>query len=140
LFTPFAQADASTTRRFGGTGLGLSIVRQLAEHMGGCVGVNSELGVGSCFWAELPFELGDPASFDGAQSPTVAAGERLAGVKVLLVDDSPINLQVAGRLLEMDGVVVSYASHGQEALDRLVAGPSVDLVLMDVQMPGMDGL
>jgi PAS domain S-box-containing protein len=140
LFNPFAQADASTTRRFGGTGLGLSIVRQLAEHMGGRVGVSSELGAGSCFWAELPFELGDPASFEGPESTTAAAGERLAGVKVLLVDDSPINLQVAGRLLEMDGVVVSYASHGQEALDRLVAGPSVDLVLMDVQMPGMDGL
>ena len=140
LFTPFAQADASTTRRFGGTGLGLSIVRQLVEHMGGRVGVDSALGVGSCFWAELPFGLGDMQAFQAARGPAPAAGERLAGVKVLLVDDSPINLQVAGRLLEMDGAHVSYAAHGQEALDRLTAGPDVDLVLMDVQMPGMDGL
>ena len=138
LFAPFAQADASTTRRFGGTGLGLSITKQLAELMGGRIGVQSEPGHGSCFWVELPFERGDPAQLVKVTAAH-AEGQRLQGMRILLVDDSDINLQVAGRLLELEGAQVRHASNGAEALQR--AGQlELDLVLMDVQMPVMDGL
>ena len=138
LFAPFAQADASTTRRFGGTGLGLSITKQLAELMGGRVGALSTMGQGSCFWVELPFEIGDPSHL----VPTTSShdvGQRLEGVRILLVDDSDINLQVAGRLLELDGALVRQASNGAEAL-LLAEHLDLDIILMDVQMPVMDGL
>jgi len=139
LFAPFAQADASTTRRFGGTGLGLSITKQLAELMGGRVGVQSTPGQGSCFWVELPFEQGDPAQLVRTMTAH-AQGHRLQGVRILLVDDSDINLQVAGRLLELDGALVRRASNGAEALQLAEEQADLDIVLMDVQMPVMDGL
>ncbi len=139
LFAPFAQADTSTTRRFGGTGLGLSITKHLVELMGGRVGVHSTPGQGSCFWVELPFELGDAAQLVPA-SPVHVDGPRLQGVRVLLVDDSDINLQVAGRLLELEGALVQPARDGAEALRWVQQRADFDIVLMDVQMPVMDGL
>nr|WP_229408917.1 ATP-binding protein [Massilia yuzhufengensis] len=102
LFLPFAQLDASTTRRFGGTGLGLSIVRNLVDMLGGSIVARSTPGRGSCFTLELPFDAGDPQ----ALAPSLRRGEqarRLVEVRVLLVDDSEINLTVAGRLLELEG-------------------------------------
>jgi signal transduction histidine kinase/DNA-binding response OmpR family regulator len=139
LFAPFAQADASTTRRFGGTGLGLSISRHLVELMNGEMGVHSTPGQGSRFWVELPFELGDATQLAHLAQVHVD-GPRLEGVRVLLVDDSDINLQVAGRLPELEGARVQPARDGAEALRWVQQRADFDIVLMDVQMPVMDGL
>ena len=145
LFTPFTQADSSTTRRFGGSGLGLSIVRQFAERMGGVVGVASQAGQGSTFWVELPFALAPTPAMTAASVPPPDAkylpGQRhLQGVRVLLVDDSDTNLEIAAAILEREGALISTCLNGADALDFLrTPGNQVDIVLMDVQMPMMDG-
>ena len=140
LFTPFVQADASTTRRFGGTGLGLSIVRHLAEKMGGEVGLRSAPGQGSEFWVDLPLA---PAVEAAPLAPAgeAAPAQRLAGLRVLVVDDSDINREIACAMLEAEGAQPSACEDGRQALDRVRAEPDAfDVVLMDVQMPVMDGL
>jgi PAS domain S-box-containing protein len=137
LFTPFHQADASTTRRHGGTGLGLVISKQLAQLMGGEVGVDSAPGQGSLFWftARLGAASGSVAEGEVAsQKPSV-----LAGVRILLAEDNVFNQQVARELLEQAGARVLVAADGREALDML-RRHGADCVLMDVQMPVMDGL
>jgi PAS domain S-box-containing protein len=150
LFAPFVQADGSITRRFGGTGLGLSICKRLAELMGGAIGVGSTPGQGSVFWFELPFER----AADGVMAASVAAtvtpvgpappggaGPRLTGSRVLVVDDNHINRLVIERALRREGVVVTLAVDGQQALDCLKASAGAfDAVLMDIQMPVLDGL
>jgi PAS domain S-box-containing protein len=136
LFTPFHQADPSTTRVHGGTGLGLVISKQLAELMGGEVGATSVPGQGSTFWftARLqPLTALRPA----APAPRTEPGA-LAGCTILLVEDNAFNQLVARELLEDAGARVVVADDGAQALDRLEEGP-VDCVLMDVQMPVMDG-
>ncbi len=141
LFQPFAQGDSSITRRFGGTGLGLSIVRQLAELMGGQVGLSSQPGQGSRFWVELPFVLADESLITAPALPTSTARDALAGISVLVVDDSEINLEVAKRILESCGASVALATDGREAVDYLRQhAPHCDLVLMDIHMPVMDGM
>jgi signal transduction histidine kinase/CheY-like chemotaxis protein/HPt (histidine-containing phosphotransfer) domain-containing protein len=144
LFSPFVQADSSTTRRFGGTGLGLSIVKQLAGLMGGQVGVSSTLGRGSVFWAELPFLVCAVSATSVRASrnlvPVSPLQPTLPGVRVLVADDSPINLEVAQRVLELEGARVTLVANGQEAVDWLVREPQgFDVVLMDIQMPVLDG-
>jgi len=141
LFQPFTQADESTTRRFGGTGLGLSICKELAELMGGRIGVDSRIGEGSRFWAELPMpetEASDTLADDEAQDVA-----RLSGIHVLLVEDNPVNMLIGVSTLEQWGVDVVQAHDGHEAIaavDRAVrARRPFDVVLMDVQMPHLSG-
>jgi PAS domain S-box-containing protein len=141
LFTPFHQADPSTTRRYGGTGLGLVISKQLAELMGGEAGVESEPGRGSTFW--FTARLGQGGAHEvrpvrKAAPLPLASGQRLDGTTVLLVEDNVFSQQVGRELLENVGATVVVAANGSEALD-LMRGRPFDCVLMDVQMPVMDG-
>ncbi|WP_425256720.1 PAS domain S-box protein [Rubrivivax sp. RP6-9] len=142
LFHPFTQADQSTTRRFGGTGLGLSICRELAQLMGGTVGVRSRFGAGSVFWADLPLPA-CPAPAALAHDGSAAGALQLRGVRVLMAEDNPVNMLIAVALLERWGVQVEQASDGRlavEAVERAhAAGHPFDAVLMDVQMPVMSG-
>jgi PAS domain S-box-containing protein len=145
LFKPFSQADASITRNFGGTGLGLAISRRLVDLMGGQMGVTSHAGQGSTFWFELPLLRASEqqAKADAVETqPAVApAGPQLTGLRVLAVDDSRLNLMVVERALKLEGCSVTVAADGQQALQILTAQPhAFDVVLMDIQMPVMDGL
>ena len=141
LFRPFTQADESTTRRYGGSGLGLSICRELATLMGGEVGVHSRVGQGSCFWAELPLPVTDEMLPElQAEAPLRAT---LEGASVLMVEDNPVNMLIAGAMLEQWGVRIEQATDGQQAVQavqrRAQSGSLFDAVLMDVQMPVMSG-
>ncbi len=141
LFQAFQQADASTTRRFGGTGLGLAITRQLARMMGGEAGADSTPGKGSCFWFTAWLGRGAPV---GAVPPGagLSAGElsvRHPGARILLVEDNAINREVATEILRSAGLAVDTAENGRIAVD-LVRQRRYQLVLMDMQMPEMDGL
>ncbi|WP_298833849.1 PAS domain S-box protein [uncultured Piscinibacter sp.] len=139
LFTPFSQADDSTTRRYGGTGLGLSICRELAQLMGGSVGVNSAPGYGSAFWADLPLPASEPPQQE-AGTDTLAP---LQGGRVLIAEDNPVNMLIAVAMLEQWGLDVSQAGDGAAAVEAaeaaVAAGRPFDLVLMDVHMPVMSG-
>jgi len=147
LFRAFTQADTSTTRRYGGTGLGLTISAQLVGLMGGAIRVASEPGKGSAFSFEVSFErpTREDEKLAAAQaretSGSGAAANGIAGMRILLVEDNPINLEVATELLLRHGARVVQACNGEEALRLLgSSGPSYHAVLMDVQMPVMDGL
>ncbi|MGE0553256.1 MAG: ATP-binding protein [Gemmatimonadales bacterium] len=136
IFDKFTQADASTTRKYGGTGLGLAISRQLVELMGGRIEVESELGSGSAFTVILPVPVpADDASTAGANA--AAAPARLAG-RVLLAEDYPANQRIARWMLEKLGLTVDIAADGAQAVAAL-GHQAYDLVLMDCQMPEMDG-
>ncbi|MFN7425420.1 MAG: ATP-binding protein [bacterium] len=140
IFAPFSQADASTTRRFGGTGLGLSIVRSLVQLMDGSIGVQSTPGSGSVFNVQLTLALSDASRLPAPADALPADSRRLQAARILLVDDSELNLEVARRLFEAEGARVDIARNGQEALDILRKAPAAhDIVLMDVQMPVLDG-
>ncbi|MDL2338264.1 MAG: PAS domain-containing protein, partial [Pseudomonadota bacterium] len=142
LFKPFTQADASTTRRFGGTGLGLAITQRLAALMGGEVGVSSQPGVGSEFWFTVRLKTGAPTAIEPSgprDDPASALMKRRAGARLLLVEDNPVNREVAVELLQSVGLRIDIAGDGVEAIDRVQQG-RYDLILMDMQMPRMDGL
>lgn len=145
LFKEFEQADNSTTRQYGGTGLGLSITRRLAEMMGGCVGVDSRPGQGSCFWFTARFAPATaaqpPASLPEQPNEDFAAilRSRHAGKRVLLAEDDPVNREVAQELLIAVGLQADSAGDGQEAV-ALASRNAYPLILMDMQMPAMDGI
>ncbi|MFN3295159.1 ATP-binding protein, partial [Caldimonas sp.] len=137
LFEAFTQADASTTRRFGGTGLGLVISRRLLDLMGGRIGVRSTPGGGSLFWFQLPLERDARGSAGDGDGP-LASVPRLDGLRVLLAEDNPLNRELAVALLERAGARVTAVDNGAQAVTE-VQRRKFDVVLMDVQMPEMDG-
>lgn len=138
IFEKFIQADGSTARVFGGSGLGLAICRQLVDRMGGEMGVSSFEGRGSRFWVEFDLQV-VPSPGLREPMPLNADPIRLpAGVRVLVADDSDTNREVLAGLLEGFGAVVILAENGEEAV-RLAANERPDVILMDIQMPGLDG-
>jgi CheY-like chemotaxis protein/anti-sigma regulatory factor (Ser/Thr protein kinase) len=157
LFRRFTQADSSTTRRYGGTGLGLAISKTLVELMGGTIGAQSDPGTGSMFWITLPLiaarqtqadaKAAEPpaavpmlvdAVAEPAAAPSALGAAQLGAARLLLVEDNFVNQRVAVYMLSKLGAQVDVAKHGREAIDML-AKSGYDLVLMDCQMPEMDG-
>lgn len=146
LFDAFEQADASTTRKYGGTGLGLSITRRLAELMGGSAGAESELGKGSTFWFTARLGRGHGVTPSNGladfneKTPALDTLRRLhAGARLLLAEDNEVNAEVAVELLHGAHLAVDVATDGRAAFEMATTG-NYQLILMDMQMPGMDGL
>lgn len=142
IFEPFTQADESTTRRFGGTGLGLTICRQLAERMAGRIWVESAEGRGSTFFVAVGLPRADDQQIQEASKGTgsgLRPPPRIEGLKVLLAEDNPVNALLATRVLEKLGCVVRHVPDGQAAVVACTEN-MFDIVLMDVQMPELDGL
>ncbi len=143
LFQPFAQADASTARRFGGTGLGLSITRRLARLMGGEAGADSSPGKGSTFWLTASLERAQTRrpEIPGQEVADIESElrQRYAGARLLLAEDNEVNREVALDVLNAVGLTADIATNGREAV-QMAADHPYDLILMDVQMPEMDGL
>ncbi len=137
LFNPFSQADSATSRLYGGSGLGLSISKKLVEFMEGAIGVDSASGKGSCFWCTLPLTPSDG-------DDTLPLPYDLSGKRTLIVDDNTTNRHILSTYLSRWGLVVSEANNGSAALMHLqtsaLQGVAYDLILLDMQMPVMDGL
>jgi CheY-like chemotaxis protein len=138
LFKRFSQLDSSRERRFGGSGLGLAICKRIVEAKGGTIGVESQLGVGSMFWFEIAFALSKvkPADTPAVMEVVLPKAE---SKHILIVDDVEPNRRLTATVLKSVGHRVTTAASGQEAIAR-VSAADYDLVLMDVQMPGMSGL
>lgn len=146
LFQPFTQADSSTTRRFGGTGLGLSICKRLAEYLGGNITVRSTVGVGTCFTVTLPVAMSDMTDLLDEEEftresqlvkPTETETPKLKG-RVLLAEDTLVNQAILRYFLERAGLTVEIADNGRVAVEKALA-TEFDVILMDMQMPEMDG-
>jgi two-component system, sensor histidine kinase and response regulator len=144
LFRPFEQADNSTTRKYGGTGLGLAITQRLAELMGGQAGVDSEPGAGSTFWLTGRFGKATAATMPGSAWQSAKAhaegSSPVRSARILLVEDEPLNREVAAMLVdEMTGASCDLAENAEQAIAK-VQTTTYDLILMDLLMPGIDGL
>jgi len=140
LFSAFTQADSSTTRQFGGTGLGLAIVRRLCELMGGTCGVTSEYGKGSCFWFTMRLQRDLDLEPNDNNTDVIAPSSSAASLThVLVVEDNPLNQEVAMAMLETMDCLCTVMENGAAALDALKKPNNFDIVLMDCQMPVMDG-
>ena len=143
LFTAFEQGDASTTRKYGGTGLGLAITRRLAWMMGGDAGASSEPGKGSAFWFTARLQRGHDATISPDSPPGVKPAVELsrtrAGSRILLAEDNEINQEVAIEILREVGLDIEIANDGREAVERMQTA-AYDLILMDMQMPRLDGI
>ena len=140
IFENFSQADKATTRKFGGTGLGLSISKNLTALYRGEINVSSEPGKGSVFTVTIPFEIADASQMEKEEELTVISGTELNNFRILLVEDNMFNQMVAIDSIEsmFKDAKVEVAENGQIALDKLNAD-HYDIILMDVQMPVMDG-
>jgi CheY-like chemotaxis protein/HPt (histidine-containing phosphotransfer) domain-containing protein len=141
LFQPFQQGDSSTTRRFGGTGLGLAISHRLARLMGGEISVKSALGKGSTFTLCLPLQTAQPCHPEQAGVIAVIDAQRLSKLRVLAAEDIEVNRFILEDMLVYEGAHVTFAQNGQQVIERIEeAGvDAYDVVLMDIQMPVMDG-
>jgi len=153
LFSPFNQVDGSTTRQYGGTGLGLAISRQLAELMGGKIGLQSEEGKGATFWFtamfekqrarpgssdEMPAKIGGDGAKECSVAKLAVSKKDMQKMRILVAEDNPVNQKVARAMLSKMGIQADIVANGKEAVDALRTIP-YDLVLMDCQMPKMDG-
>lgn len=139
IFNPFMQADSSTTRKYGGTGLGLSISRNLAELMHGQLTCTSKYGEGSVFKLEIPLEYNEQASLDRAKRAQQVDDNKLKNLSVLLVEDNAVNTMIATELLKRKEISVDTAVNGIEAIQK-ASKKNYDIILMDIQMPMMDGI
>ncbi|MCP4753078.1 MAG: response regulator [Proteobacteria bacterium] len=141
IFQSFTQADSSTTRKYGGTGLGLAIVKNIVELMGGIIGLESEVGVGSIFWFEVPFKKPTPLAAEEMEPSTVpAAGGSLGknNDRLLVVEDDQVNRMITVKMLEKLGYPIDISASGESAIAKLKKG-AYTMVFMDCQMPEMDG-
>jgi CheY-like chemotaxis protein len=138
VFHAFSQADGSTTRKYGGTGLGLSISKRLIEMMGGTIRIESEVGHGTTMHFALAFQVHSPS---GALPPAIAVKpeNKAAKLTILVAEDNLVNQTLARRLLERRGHKVVVVGHGVAAVEA-VQQQNFDVILMDIQMPGMDGM
>ncbi|WP_432316632.1 ATP-binding protein [Collinsella aerofaciens] len=140
IFEPFAQEGDDARSKFQGTGIGMSIVKSLIDMMGGTIEISSEVGVGSTFNVQIPLDIDkNPQARERVDEQTSSCS--LAGMNVLLAEDNELNAEIAQALLESEGIVVTHAADGIEAVNLYVGRPagSFDAILMDIMMPGMDG-
>ena len=140
LFELFVQADRTTYNQYGGTGLGLAISKRLVGLMDGEIGLESEPGKGGEFWFIVPFKAASPDAIKEERLADRAGEKKLSGVRLLIVDDTKTNRELAMMLLSLEGAICETAENGRVAIERLRTGPAdFDVVLMDVQMSEMDG-
>lgn len=140
IYEPFAQEGDDARSKFQGTGIGMSIVKSLLDMMGGTIEISSEVGVGSTFNVQIPLDIDkNPQAREGADEQAISCS--LAGMNVLLAEDNELNAEITQALLESEGIVVTRAADGKEAVELYTSRPagSFDAILMDIMMPGMDG-